>query len=238
MQDTRPEIDIDIDNAGEALKKPLEKRKKSHIFQAVLGLVIISLAITGVVYIVSDVKDIIVKKMNDDTQLRKFDEFLLPAVMMDPQPFASIDKAETAFILQASIWKSLMDDEKISTYEMVDDRYKIPLSEIEANAKSLFGDIKLTFESVGEAEEMFEYSPDDECFYIPLFPIQAFEPYVLTAKKKNDIYTLEVGYLSSSDVDKVDETGQRIAPEPAKTMKYTVKAVASGYEIMSVDIWQ
>ena len=221
--------------SAENVQKPEERPK---IAQAALGLLILLMAILGVAFIVTNTVEYVSKQLNDDTKLREFDTFLTPVVMQDPKPFVSIDKAENEFLLEASIWKALQDDAKISSYEMDEDsRILLPVEVVEENAKSLFGNAAITHESFGEEDEMFTYNEETEQYHVPLISLEAFKPYTFSAKKKKDVYTLKVGYVPWLEY-KTEKSGEDGQPTPSKTMEYILREKDGGYEIMSIAMWE
>lgn len=105
-----------------------------------VGSLVLLLALTGVGFLAWMAGSSLHARLTDDSQLRAYDDFLTPVVMLDPEPFASPDKAPNTFVQEASLWKAILDDGG-SRYTQYDDngRVIIPLGDVASACVALFG---------------------------------------------------------------------------------------------------
>ena len=68
------------------------------------GVALLLLAVVGIVSLVSAVGNRIASAMQNDSELRAWDDFLQPVVLMDPAPFDEIAAADAGFLRDASVW--------------------------------------------------------------------------------------------------------------------------------------
>lgn len=128
-----------------ALQKKRQARKKAHRgtrhwYGVPVGLVVIIFAVIGVISSVKWVYTAAYNYLSDDSAERAYDTYLFPVVILDPQPFETIDGADNAMMLQAAIWKTMFDD--LPTLAVESDelaRILLPADLVEENAVELFG---------------------------------------------------------------------------------------------------
>ena len=208
-----------------------------HKAQALIGLIIIALAVVGIVAIASFSAGVVGKLTNNDKKLREYDAFLEPIVIQDPLPFDSIETAEPEMLLKSAIWSALIKNKETDAY-ITDEVGKmvVPVADIEQDAKRLFGAaIQLKYESFGTEDATFEYHDDDRSFHVPIFGVNSYSVYVESANKKGDIITLKVGYVASySDKWRQDKDGNTIPPEPSKYMEYDLRQDGKSYYVTAV----
>ena len=208
-----------------------------HKAQALIGLIIIALAVVGIIAVASFSVDVVGKLTNDEKKLREYDGFLEPIVIQDPLPFDSIETAEPEMLLKSAIWSALIKNKETDAY-ITDESGKmvVPIADIEQDAKRLFGPgIQLKYESFGTEDATFEYHDDDKSFHVPIFGVNSYSVYVESAKQKGDKITLKVGYVASySDKWRQDKDGNTIPPEPSKYMEYELKQAGKSYYVTAV----
>jgi hypothetical protein len=204
-------------------KKPVRRRRRRYGVAA--GALVLILALVGVGFIATSIGKQIYFTATDDSKRRAYDTFLSTIVMQDPQPFASPDKANSDFILNASLWKTIMANNG-TNYTNYDDtgRVLVPLGDVVDACHSLFGpDCQLQPKTLAQ-ETFFEYNSSENQFHVALYSSDSsFSPYTESAKKQGDSTVLRVGYVSPSDAWRTQTTSAVAAPTPTKYMEYVLK---------------
>lgn len=161
-----------------------------------------------------------------DADAQEYEDFLRPAVMFDPEPFADAHSASPEFLLQTAIWRLLSLNTKPDAYAADDKgRLMIPTAVVEDSLTELFGG---GF-SVGHTDitlhgTTFLFDPDDRCYHIPVAGETAvYLPRVESVQKSGDIVTLKVAYISSGSQWGTDFKGNPIPPAPDKYMNITLR---------------
>lgn len=204
------------------------KRGGRHRYGILAGSLVLLLALVGVAYLATAVGTKIHAALTDDTELRAYDAFLTVVVAQDPQPFASPDKADPDFVLNASLWQT-MTGEGAETYTDYDEtgRTIVPLGDVVDACRDLFGpDCRLQPKSPAQ-ETFFEYDAAKAQFHVALYSLDStYVPYTESARRSGDSVRLRVGYIPPSD-DTRAQSGASSAvsavPRPVKHMEYVLK---------------
>jgi hypothetical protein len=206
-----------------APEKPARRRHRRY--GVGVGVIVLLLALVGVGFIATAIGKQIYTAATDDTKLREYDTFLTPVVMQDPKPFASTDKADETFVLNASLWKTITANNGMN-YTSYDDsgRILVPLGDVVNACRELFGpDCRLQPKNPTE-ESFYEYNSDTNDFHVALYSSDSsFEPYTMSAKQQGDSTVLRVGYVSPSDAWRTQASSTISAPTPTKYMDYVLK---------------
>lgn len=162
-----------------------------------------------------------------DTLKEELYYFLEPVLAYTPEPFEDITTAEEqdAFLDAAAYRVSIaeqirmmQEQQKNSNAEVVcnyavDDqgRLAIPVEEIEASYRALFGaDAPLTHRSV--EENALTYSQADNCYYVPFNELlTGYQPVIESVKRRSNSYVVHVGFVANNDIS-IDAHGNQIAP--------------------------
>ena len=210
-----------------APKKGEHRRAGRYRFGLFAGTVVLILAIVGVVFVAVEAGTRIHSAMTDDSKQRAYDKQLSVIVAQDPQPFASPDKADPDFVLNASIWKVMT--EHGSDYTSYDDagRTIVPLGDVADACGELFGP-KCPLQPKNPAtESFFTYDSAKAQFHIALYSLEGvYEPYTESVKKEGDSVVLRVGYISPTDPTRAASAGVSSSlnkPVPTKYMEYVLK---------------
>lgn len=201
------------------------KRKGRRRYGVAVGSFVLLLALVGVCFLAGDAGKRIYRTVTDDSRLREYDSFLTTVVAQDPQPFASPDKADPDFVLNASLWEAM--SENGSSYTEYDDagRTVVPLGDVADACRRLFGpDCKLKPKSP-ETETFYEYDSAENNFHVALYSLDStYVPYTKNAKKKGDGVVLRVGYVPPSDQWRSQSSPEASGtPTPTKYMEYVLK---------------
>jgi Fe2+-dicitrate sensor, membrane component len=219
-----PEPESEEEPELPAPKKSARRRGRRRYGVAVGSLVLL-LALTGVVFIVGAIGKQVYTAATDDSKLREYDTFLTPVVMQDPQPFASPDKAPDDFVLNASLWKTIMANNG-TNYTEYDDAGKVlvPLGDVVQACRDLFGPNCQLQPKTPAQETFFTYNSDENKFHVALYSSDStFIPYTDSAKKQGDSTVLRVGYVSPSDTWRTQTSSAVSSPKPTKYMDYVLK---------------
>ena len=204
-------------------KNPVRRRR--HRYGVAVGALVLILALVGVGFIATFIGQKIYFAATDDSKLRAYDTFLSTVVMQDPKPFASPDKADADFVLNASLWKTITANNG-TNYTNYDDsgRVLVPLGDVVDACRSLFGpDCQLQPKTPAQ-ETFFEYNSSENQFHVALYSSDSsFSPYTENAKKQGDSTVLRVGYVSPSDAWRTQTTSTVTKPTPTKYMEYVLK---------------
>lgn len=214
------------------------RRKRRHPWAFPLGLAIIALAVTGAVMLISTgVNEI--KKLTDDSQLKtKYETFLAPVVMNDPDPFDDISKANMSQLLDATIWALLKSNPDPDKYEYSEGNTVgiiVPKGDVEVQFERLFGtEVKPKHMTVEGNSYEFVYDEAKQSYIIPLTGVlPTYTPKVYKINKKGNSTILTVGYIGGSDWAQ-DEQGNFVAPKPGKYMKITLRENGKSYYISAI----
>lgn len=210
-------------------------KKRKHPWAFPLGLAVIALAVVGAVTLISSgIKG--VKKLTDDTEQKiKYESFLAPVVMNDPDPFDDISKAKMTQLLDSAVWALLNDDIKPDEYEYADGDILVPQGDVEVQFKKLFGnEVKPVHTSISDSSYGFAYDQSRKLYIIPLTGvIPLYYPKVYTIDKKGDSIVLTVGYVGTDKLDQ-NKQGEIVWPAPDKFMKITLRDSGESYYIGAI----
>lgn len=200
-----------------------------------LGLVIVLLAVVGIVFLILLSVDGIKNLSDNSKKKQKFESFLLPIVMNDPDTFDDITKADMGQLLDSTIWSLIKENKETDKYEYDNDKLLIPQKEVEKQFSKLFGkEIKPKHQSVIGSEYQFEYDEAKQGYRIPIFGMETtYTPKVIDIDKKSKALVLTVGYISGSQW-KQDERGKMLEPDPSKYVKITLREQGSFYYVSAI----
>ncbi len=202
------------------------RRRGQHKHAALVGGLITLTSLIGVLTIV--IGGIWwVRQASDTTALKEeFYYFLQPVLAYSPEPFDNIADNEQDAFLDAAAYRvciaeqirMLQEQQKNSGAEVtcnypVDDqgRIAIPVTEIEASYRALFGpDAKLTHRSV--ESNALTYSEADKCYYVPFNELMmGYQPVIESVKRSSRHYTVRVGFVANNDIA-IDDHGNQVPP--------------------------
>ena len=224
---------------SEQARRKHHKRKRFEI--TAIGAVVLVLAALGLFIIVgfasgttyNYIKDFI--GPNETPQF--FEGYIAPVVMQDPPPFSDIKKASPVLLIKTAIWATLSEDANQGKYATTDDgREIVPIDDITKDFVKFFGDnIKPKYQTFTDNSSNYEYDVKSKCYYIPMIAIDNFyTPLVQTITPKNGFVKLSVGYVPGSGWGQ-NPDGTASAPEPTKTMIYTLKGARGNYVIVAIE---
>lgn len=199
-------------------------RKAAHKAAFPVGLIIILLAAVGIVTIVvssvSGINSAVQKHKNFD----EYNKLLTPVVLIDPNTFDDITKADMNELIEISVWSLLKSDISPDKYENTENGIIIPKADVEAQFVKLFGTevapVHGTAEGYGYA---FTYDSKTESYTIPLTGIvPLYTPKVVDKSSSSGTLVLTVACLPG-DAWEQGGDGQMKEPQPDKYLKITLR---------------
>ncbi len=194
--------DVNFDNKNILQKKIIQKEqpkvdfynrktKKNLIIKSSIALLF---SILGVIVLLNHLS----LNTFNVTYEENYNDFLLPVVMNDPEPFELIDDLNLDTILNSAVWHTIISQD-YNKYEKYDElgRTIIPFNDVSESASKLFGSLyNLPLENPSKIT-FFELDKENKNFLIK--PISSDESYL-----PNII--LQVGYSYASDPFWEDKT--------------------------------
>ncbi|MCR4638649.1 MAP7 domain-containing protein [Ruminococcus sp.] len=170
--------------------------KKKRLY-TVLGVVLTAFAVIGIIATIA--KGIGFAKSFTSGEVKKdsFTQMIYPAAIMDIEPFSEPSQLTSEQVITATIWSIIMDDSKVSKYELTLDTVSIPDVDVEKYAVELFGENIPPFEhaTVGPVESRFYYS--DGAYNVKVKTItHTYAPEIKSITKNGNEYTLAVDYIA------------------------------------------
>ncbi len=202
-------------------------RRGQHKRAAFIGGLITLMSVIGIVAIILSGIWLIRRATDTSTLKEEMYYFLEPVIAYTPEPFDDIaTTAEQDAFLDAAAYRvciaeqirMMQEQQKNSGAEVVcqypvDDqgRIAIPVAEIEASYRTLFGpNAPLTHRSV-EANAM-TYSESDGCYYVPFSELTTgYQPIVDSIERNSDTYVVRVGFVANNDIA-IDNHGNQVPP--------------------------
>lgn len=190
------------------------ERRGIHRFAALIGFVMLLLAVVGVVSIVRDTVSL-VQYMTDDTALRtELYDYVEPMLMQTPvENFTDINKTKQDAVLLGTFWRIAQDENirilvegvEAAVYELDDlGRMIVPMETVLRTWHSLFGqDAQFPYRTVGDPGTLFAYEYDEEnaVYHIPAASDNiVYTSVVDSLTKKDGLYHLRVGIVPTVDL--------------------------------------
>ncbi len=210
-----------------------KKKKKRGPFIA--GLIVLALAITGIVSIVSMVVSYVEKNNDKTADYTKYSDYLAWVVGVDPDPFADITKADKDDLRNIAICTLLSDNVKTGEYNISDKGLIVPAGDVETCYYNMFGaDNPIVHANVVGYGYEFQYDATNQVYYVPLTGVQPpFAVRIESVEKTGGLVVLRVGYVGTSNIE-VTPDGTLQAAQPDKYADITLKETENGFNLISV----
>lgn len=138
-------------------QSPWNKRKRRSKYALPLGGVFLVLAVIGLISVAGFCIRLTNQIMDNTREKSKFEEYLLPVVMFDPVEFDSPEHADPLFLLQSSLWGTLLSNTDKYTYDE-NAMLVVPASDLDVYAAKLYGsDIKLQHQTIEDFDFTYPY---------------------------------------------------------------------------------
>ncbi|WP_037297051.1 hypothetical protein [Ruminococcus flavefaciens] len=180
-------------SSADTAKDP--NRKK--LLYTILGVVMTAFAVIGIIATIAKGVGLAKSFTSGEVKKDSFTQMVYPAAIMDIEPFSDPSQLTSEQIVTATIWSIIMDDSKISKYDLTLDTVTIPDVDVEKYAVELFGENIPQFNhcTVGPIESRFYYS--DGAYNVKVKPItHTYYPEVKSIVKNGSEYTLTVDYIA------------------------------------------
>lgn len=203
-----------------------------------LGLTVVILAVIGLVTVIILAINGIGSLTDNSEKFQKYETFLSPVIMNDPDPFDDVSQAKMSQLIDATIWSLMKSDIDIDSYEYAEGDVSgviVPQGDVEKQFAKLFGtDTKPVHSTVDGGTYTFTYDEARQAYIVPLTGVMpTFIPRVVSQQKKGDSVILTVGCISGDGWEQ-DEHGNYIEPTPSKYLKITLRVSDDGYFISAI----
>lgn len=203
--ETPIELPMDRERKSPAPNKAPAKKRRRHWYGIPVGMTVLVLAVIGLIFLGTEAYRYVSARVTDDSAERAYDTYLTPVVMLDPEPFETLDAADKGMVLQAAVWKTVF--ENASTTTDYDDNARIVFSGelVRSNAVRLFGvNCILTPMNVylpgsgaeeGAPEGTIAYDAATDTYHVPMIGnVGTYQPYTVSVRNRGDAATLRVAY--------------------------------------------
>ena len=214
--------------------KKVIAKKRSHRYVAVVGAVLIALAIVGAISVVSLGVRLVARILDNTNQKEAFEWKIYPVLMLDPATFDDPAQLDDVFLLKTAMWSTLLEHRTIYTYDE-NGMLLVPASDLDVAAKKLYGDaVTLKHQTFSEEYEYFYlYDEKTNIYSVPVSSQTAsYTPKVAKITRDGDIYTLIVGYVEPTTLWTISEDGSFTESVPSKYMYYDLQKVKGGNFIL------
>lgn len=212
-----------------------KKHKGSHKLAFPIGMLITILAAIGLVtVVVSGVKGIDAA-IEKGKGYEEYEKMLTPVVLIAPDTFDDITKADMSQLIEISIWSLIKSDVSPDTYEVTGDGILIPKADVEKQFVALFGTevtpVHSTIEGYGMA---FVYDSAKGTYTVPLTGVTPlYTPDVIEKTVLPNSIVLTVACIPG-DAWEQGENGEMKAPTPDKHLKITLREKDGVYYISAI----
>lgn len=209
---------------------------RKNKYAAPIGGIYIILAVIGLIALTIFSVNFTRGLLDNSSEKDKFERIVAPVLMFDPVPFEKATDADSLFLLQSSLWSTLLG-EKRDSYQFDAMGYLVvPSSDIDVTCARLFGpEVKLKHETFGDYETTYAYDETTKAYHVPITgQVGLYTPYVERVVKKGDAFTLTVGYVPPANAWTQTFDGETAEPVPDKYMLYELLKVKNDYRITSV----
>lgn len=198
--------------------------KKQWIYRIFFAGMTMFLAVAGVVILLSAINRS-TSVINNSPTYAKYNNFIAPVVMHDPEPFSTISEVDSDVIISSSIWRNIFQN-GIENYKEFDEQglTLIPLDDIQNAAVDLFGPAATINASENIFGPFYFYKSGESNFHISTISnLGTFVPCVEEITEKNDELILNISYLSREDKFFSAGNDKADTPTPVKQMIYKMK---------------
>lgn len=212
------------------------KEKKKWAFP--LGVVTVILAVIGLVTVIVFAVRGIGSLTDNSDKFEKYEQFLAPVIMNDPDPFDDVSGAKMSQLIDASIWSLMKSNIDIDQFEYAEGDVSgviVPQKDVEKQFAKLFGtDVKPVHCTVDGGTYTFTYDEAKQAYIVPLTGVMpTFIPRVLSQQKKGESIILTVACISGDGWEQ-DARGNYVEPAPSKYLKVTLRVSDDGYFISAM----
>lgn len=200
------------------------KHKGSHKLAFPIGCIIALLAAIGLVTVVISAVNGVGSAVEKAKNYEEYEKILTPVVLIDPDNFDDVTKADMSQLIEISIWSLLKSDINPDTFESTESGLLIPKSAVEEEFIELFGtEITPVHATIDGYGLEFPYDAKTETYTVPLTGVTPiYTPKVVDKTTSSDTVVLTVACLAG-DAWEQGENGDMIEPTPDKYIKITLR---------------
>ncbi|MBR5202147.1 MAG: hypothetical protein IKW45_02680 [Clostridia bacterium] len=201
-----------------------KKRKGTHKLAFPIGCIIVLLAAIGLVTVVISAVNGIDTAIDKSKHYEEYEKILNPVVLIDPDAFDDITKANMSQLIEISIWSLLKSDIDPDTFKSTENGLLIPKSAVEEEFVELFGtEVTPVHTTIDGYALEFQYDAKTENYTVPLTGVTpVYIPKVVDKTTTTDTVVLTVACLAG-DAWEQDENGDMVEPSPDKYIKITLR---------------
>ncbi len=191
-----------------------------------VGLIVVLLAAIGLFTLVFAGVKGISTAVEKSKNYEEYEKLLAPIVLIDPNAFDDITKAEMSQLMEMSLWSLLKSDIAPNTFETNENGIVIPKAAVEEEFVELFGTEIIPVHSTVEGYGIdFVYDSTSETYTVPLTGVTPiYTPDVVNVEKTSDTVVITVACILGSGWEQ-GENGEMIAPSPDKYLRITLREV-------------
>ena len=200
-----------------------------------VGLIVVLLAVIGLFTLVFAGVKGISTAVEKSKNYEEYEKLLAPIVLIDPNAFDDITKAEMSQLMEMSLWSLLKSDIAPNTFESNEYGIVIPKAAVEEEFIELFGTEITPVHSTVEGYGIdFVYDNTSETYTVPLTGVTPiYTPDVVDVEKKSDTVVITVACILGSGWEQ-GENGEMIAPSPDKYLRITLREVDGNVFISAI----
>ncbi len=207
----------------------MARRRKKNKAALPIGITVIILAVIGLITVITAGVKFVKNSRDDSAAKAKYEEWLKPVVMFDPDTFDDLTMADKSQLLYSAVWSLLQDENGMSKYPYSQGEtigILVPQADIEKAFISLYGneiDIASLHSSIDMSGYDITYDAAQKSYILPITGVEAaYTPQVISIDKQGTSTILNVGYISGKAWADIED-GVYTAPEPDKYMRITVR---------------
>ncbi len=211
------------------------KHKGTHKLAFPIGMLVTILAAIGLVTVVFSAVKGIDGAIEKGQKLEEYEKMLTPVVLISPDTFDDVTKADMSQLVEISIWALLKSDISPDTYESTGDGLLIPKEDVEAQFVKLFGTEVTPVHSTIEGYGMdFTFDSAKGTYTVPLTGITPiYTPDVINKTTLPNSIVLTVACIAGDGWEQ-GENGEMKAPIPDKYLKITLREKDGAYYISAI----
>ncbi|MEG2203737.1 MAG: hypothetical protein RRY21_01115 [Oscillospiraceae bacterium] len=201
-----------------------------------VGAAFLVLAAVGLIAVVMLCVHVVRGWMDQSDKMARYEQFVLPVVMMDPVPFTNVKNIDEALLLQSSLWAALLGDSRDSYTYDENGLLLVPATDVDVAAAKLFGpEVALIHHTFDDYDASYLFDPEISSYRVPLIAKVAYSPRGESITKNGEITTLLVGYIAPGNIWSTDmQSNKKNEPAPDKYMYYDLKKGEAGLSISAV----
>lgn len=212
-----------------------KRHKGTHKLAFPVGAIVTIFAIIGLITLISFAVNGIGEAIEKGKKYEEYEKLLTPVVLIDPDTFDDITKADMSQLIEISIWSLLKSDITPDSYESTTDGVFIPKEKVEAEFVKLFGTEVTPSHTTIEGHGMdFVYDTTKGGYTVPLTGVTPlYTPDVIEKTTLPNSIVLTVACLAG-DAWEQAENGEMKAPIPDKHLKITLREKDGVYYISAI----